>query len=101
MLGPRQQASWLGELIGALDRQDLSEATGRRTWIGRMLASSVVFAAPTPKTVSFESEGHTLHGVVYLPQGRGPFPAILYNHGSAPGMISKQAFDALGPVFAR
>jgi dipeptidyl aminopeptidase/acylaminoacyl peptidase len=50
--------------------------------------------------ISFESEGHTLQGVVYLPAGRGPFPAVLYNHGSAAGMLSKQAFDALGPVFA-
>src|SRR5262249_20594268 len=41
------------------------------------------------------------HGVVYKPDGRGPFPAVLYNHGSAAGMLSQQAFDALGPVFVR
>jgi carboxymethylenebutenolidase len=53
------------------------------------------------KVISFESDGHALQGVVYIPNGTGPFPAILYNHGSAPGMLSKQAFDALGPVFAK
>jgi hypothetical protein len=42
----------------------------------------------------------TLHGVVFKPEGTGPFPAVLYNHGSAPGMMSKEAFDALGPAFA-
>jgi carboxymethylenebutenolidase len=38
--------------------------------------------------------------VLYKPEGQGPFPAVLYNHGSAPGIMSNQAFDALGPVFA-
>jgi carboxymethylenebutenolidase len=50
--------------------------------------------------VSFPSGQLTLHGVLYKPEGKGPFPAVLYNHGSAPGMLSSQAFEALGPVFA-
>jgi carboxymethylenebutenolidase len=51
--------------------------------------------------VTFPSGQITLHGVLYKPQGTGPFPAVVYNHGSATGMLSKEAFDALGPVFAR
>lgn len=51
--------------------------------------------------VSFPSGRLTLHGVLYKPKGAGPFPAVVYNHGSAPGMLSKEAFEALGPVFAR
>ena len=39
-------------------------------------------------------------GVVYRPEGKGPFPAVVYNHGSAAGMVSKSGFEALGPVFA-
>jgi carboxymethylenebutenolidase len=53
-----------------------------------------------PETVTFPSGEITLHGVLYKPQGTGPFPSIIYNHGSAPGMMSEQAFAALGPVFA-
>jgi carboxymethylenebutenolidase len=53
-----------------------------------------------PVVVSFASGNLTLHGVVYKPQGVGPFPAVVYNHGSAPGMLSADAFEALGPVFA-
>lgn len=49
--------------------------------------------------VSFLSGNLTLHGVLYKPDGNGPFPAVIYNHGSAPGMLSSEAFDALGPVF--
>jgi len=56
-------------------------------------------AASTGETVAFPSGELTLHGVVYKPEGRGPFPAVLYNHGSAAGMLSQQAFDALAPVF--
>lgn len=50
--------------------------------------------------VVFPSGNITLHGVVYRPEGKGPFPAVVYNHGSAEGMVSKTGFDALGPVFA-
>ena len=52
------------------------------------------------ENVTFRSGDITLHGVVYKPEGAGPFPAVVYNHGSAGGMLSKLAFDALGPVFA-
>jgi carboxymethylenebutenolidase len=53
------------------------------------------------EAVTFPSGEITLHGVVYKPEGTGPFPAVIYNHGSAPGMMSNDAFAALGPVFAR
>jgi carboxymethylenebutenolidase len=58
-------------------------------------------AVAASDVVTFPSGTLTLHGVVYKPDGRGPFPAVLYNHGSAAGMLSQQAFDALGPVFVR
>lgn len=53
------------------------------------------------EVVTFPSGELILHGVLYKPDGVGPFPAVVYNHGGAPGMLSKQAFDALGPVFAK
>src|SRR3954462_7676585 len=56
---------------------------------------------PAAEVVSFSSGTLTLHGVLYKPEGGGPFPAIVYNHGSAPGMMSRDAFAALGPVFAQ
>ena len=62
-----------------------------------VLAPLVLSAADI---VQFPSGEITLHGVLYKPEGTGPFPAVVYNHGSAPGMLSKEAFDALGPVFA-
>ena len=52
------------------------------------------------EVVTFPSGEITLHGTLYRPAGKGPFPAIIYNHGSAPGLVSRSAFEALGPVFA-
>src|SRR5262245_19279792 len=52
-----------------------------------------------PETVTFQSGGITLHGLLYKPAGSAPFPAMLYNHGSAPGMLSSEAFEAIAPVY--
>jgi carboxymethylenebutenolidase len=61
-----------------------------------------------PETVVVHSKQVTLHGLLWRPQGRGPFPAVLLNHGSGRtreelgrlGPYEGQA-DIFGPVFAR
>jgi carboxymethylenebutenolidase len=63
-----------------------------------LLACAAARAA-TPETVAFESAGRTLHGLLWRPAGGGRFPALLYNHGSAPGLLSNEAFELLAPVF--
>lgn len=50
-------------------------------------------------TVSFSSGSLTLGGVLYKPEGDGPFPTFLFNHGSAPGRLNDQAFEEIGPLF--
>jgi dienelactone hydrolase len=42
---------------------------------------------PTPQEVTFPAGQLLLHGRLFVPDGDGPFPAILWNHGSerAPG----------------
>jgi carboxymethylenebutenolidase len=37
-----------------------------------------------PALVGFASGALALHGYLYRPLGKGPFPAIVYDHGSAP-----------------
>src|SRR6266487_1811701 len=66
-----------------------------------LLLSPLVLSAADSDIVAFPSGDITLHGTLYKPEGPGPFPAVVYNHGSAPGMLSKEAFDAVGPVFVR
>ncbi len=65
--------------------------------LGLLLPQS---ALPSEEVVSFLSGDLMLQGIVYKPAGSGPFPAILYNHGSARGMLSSQAFEELGPPYA-
>lgn len=43
--------------------------------------------------------GVPLRGALYLPEGPGPFPVLLYAHGSAPGLLSNEAFEAVAPAF--
>jgi carboxymethylenebutenolidase len=64
-------------------------------------------SAGGPETVVVHN-GITLHALLWRPPGRGPFPAILLNHGSGRaredlarlGPYEGQA-ETLGPVFAR
>lgn len=55
------------------------------------------------RPVSFPSSGQTLSGFLYVPQGKGPFPAVLWNHGSErrPGWQPQLAsfYNAHGFVF--
>jgi carboxymethylenebutenolidase len=64
------------------------------------VALLLALAFPGAKVVAFPSGNITLHGVIYMPKGAGPFPAVVFNHGSAPGMYSNEAIEALGPRFA-
>jgi dienelactone hydrolase len=47
----------------------------------------------SPEVVTFTSGALTLHGFLYRPAGAGPFPAIVFNHGSEqlPGAKEGQA----------
>jgi carboxymethylenebutenolidase len=52
-----------------------------------------------PQIIQFQNGSLTLHGELFLPKGKGPFPVVLYNHGSAPGMINSEASKTLAPLF--
>lgn len=55
--------------------------------------------AMAPQIVSFPSGDKTLRGLLYLPSGPGPFRTVLYNHGSAPGLLNNKAFARIAPLF--
>ena len=59
-------------------------------------ALSFAQAPPTPVEVTFPSGSLVLHGFLYKPEGKGPFPAVLWNHGSErrPGWLPE-----LAPIF--
>jgi carboxymethylenebutenolidase len=66
-----------------------------------LLVATLLWSSPSraADTVSFRSGAEILHGLLYMPPGRGPFPAVLYNHGSAPGLLNNQAFARIAPIF--
>jgi dienelactone hydrolase len=55
-------------------------------------------AKPTKEKITFKSGDLTLEGFIFKPAGDGPFPAIVWNHGSEPNPDHGQ-FDAVASVF--
>jgi dienelactone hydrolase len=56
-------------------------------WLRSLPAMAFVALAATagaaePQLVAFPSDGLELRGFIFKPEGNGPFPAVLYNHGS-------------------
>jgi Dipeptidyl aminopeptidases/acylaminoacyl-peptidases len=49
--------------------------------------------------VTFTNEGLTLEGYVYRPSGSGPYPAIVWNHGSEADPYSNEQFLAMAEYF--
>src|SRR4029077_11311903 len=72
------------------------------------LATSGGQTSGGPETVVVHNGSVTLHAMLWRPQGHGPFPGILLNHGSGRsreelerlGPYERNA-EKLGPVFAR
>ena len=55
-----------------------------------------------PDTVVVQSGTLELRALLWRPVGRGPFPAVLFSHGSGPASLTLRSDRlALGPVFAR
>src|ERR1700693_1698986 len=45
-------------------------------------APGISMAQAKPEEVVYPSSGQELHGFLWKPEGTGPFPAVLWNHGS-------------------
>jgi carboxymethylenebutenolidase len=56
-------------------------------------------AIPLRQPVTFNAGDHDLHGVLFRPQGDGPFPTLIWNHGSekAPGVTPE--FESVASIF--
>jgi dienelactone hydrolase len=68
---------------------------------------SALAASPTPEIAAHGGEtvaipsggGRALRGLLWLPAGSGPFPAVLFCHGSGTSFPPQRT--ALGPLFAK
>jgi len=68
-----------------------------------LAASSAALSARGPalskEKVSFKSHGLTLTGFLFKPDGPGPFPAIVWNHGSEKNPGGGPQFDTVAGIF--
>jgi len=65
------------------------------------IPSAFAANAEKPRLVKFSNGELILGGELFLPEGDGPFPIVLYNHGSAPKMKNSFASAAIGPKFTK
>jgi dienelactone hydrolase len=61
-------------------------------------------AQPSPvgvskERVTFKSDRLTLVGFLFKPDGPGPFPGLIWNHGSEKSPGTMQQFDAIAAIF--
>jgi len=64
----------------------------------RLQSQQMVAVAPPPQIVRFASGPLTLQAMVFRPQGKGPFPAVVYAHGNEPD--PSDLFETVGPPLA-
>jgi dienelactone hydrolase len=66
-----------------------------------VLAASVTGQQPAlnKQPVTFKSGQLTLVGIVYKPDGPGPFPIVIWNHGSERTPGRSRQFDAVADIF--
>src|SRR5262245_19785450 len=54
---------------------------------------------PVKQKVTFKSGSLTLVGYRFKPDGDGPFPALIWNHGSEQDPANSAQFDGIASVF--
>jgi carboxymethylenebutenolidase len=55
--------------------------------------------APARQAVTFNAGDHELRGILFKPQGDGPFPAVIWNHGSEKSPGVGPQFESVASVF--
>ncbi len=67
--------------------------------LGQPAAFAGAADAPTAEKVTFESDGLTLVGFLYHPAGSGPWPALIWNHGSEKDPGAGPQFSTVASFF--
>src|SRR5262249_12778774 len=74
--------------------------TGAATALAIGVAAAAPQApAPAKQRIAFKSHGLTLTGFLLRPDGPGPFPAIVWNHGSEKNPGGGPQFDTVAGIF--
>ena len=74
--------------------------TGAVTALAIGVAAAAAQApAPAKQRIAFKSHGLTLTGFLFKPDGPGPFPSIIWNHGSEKNPGGGPQFDTVASIF--
>lgn len=101
--GPPVRVEWVGRnRLRVIHDSRLRIVKAARS-IAAVRIEYVPSSSSVPDTVVVKSGNLSLRGLLWTPPGTGPFPAVLFNHGSysAGDTLTSQDLGALGPVFAR
>jgi len=76
--------------------------------LSSLLRARVIAQVPSPDTVVVTSGDLKVRALLYHPEGTGPFPAVLFNHGSghaagrdSSGRVDHRHPELLGPLFVK
>lgn len=94
----------MGRSVGLVMGKNAPTMKGRAAFIGLLTIALLIVArighgwaqGARPELITFASGDLALKGFLWKPEGPGPFPAILWNHGSEklPGSV-----DSVAPYF--
>jgi carboxymethylenebutenolidase len=56
-------------------------------------------ATPPRQAVTINAGDHELRGILFRPQGDGPFPALIWNHGSEKAPGATPEFESIASIF--
>lgn len=74
-------------------------ADRRRVVVSGFGPGAVAPASFSKERVIFKSDTLTLVGFLFKPDGLGPFPALIWNHGSEQSPGTARQFDAVVAIF--
>jgi dienelactone hydrolase len=69
------------------------------SWHPAGAAAQAQSAAFSKERVTFKSDGLTLVGFLFKPDGPGPFPGLIWNHGSEKSPGTMRQYDAVAAIF--
>ncbi len=68
-------------------------------WVACVIAIAAPVQDLTRQSAGFDSGALRLNGILFKPPGAGPFPALLWNHGSERNPGGGAQFDAVAAAF--
>lgn len=77
----------------------LASVIGVASWLLAPATAQTQSATLSKERVTFKSGGLTLVGFLFKPDGAGPFPALVWNHGSERSPGTMRQFDAVAAIF--